>query len=178
MRVTISLAAIALWGCVSLAFAQEYCVTCTGPPANYRCTIGGEPRPAGTSSRGQLLCITELARTGGHTSCSVGRNNEEPCPGELRTVMFPAVPTDDPSAPPIAQGQGPQMAEPAPAGDDLAAANDGEDTEPVENNHSTVADLTKKTIDTTGEGIKNAGDAVGGAVKKTWDCLSSFFGDC
>ena len=71
------------------ASAQEYCVICSGPDAKYRCSIGGEPSIAAGASRGQLLCITELARTGGHASCSVGRNSAEPCEGEPRTVMFP-----------------------------------------------------------------------------------------
>ena len=74
----------------SAASAQEYCVICTAPDAKYRCSIGGEPSIAAGASRGQLLCITELARTGGHASCSVGRNSAEPCEGEPRTVMFPA----------------------------------------------------------------------------------------
>lgn len=138
---------------------------------------------AAKSSRGQILCITELARLGGHTSCKVGRNTEAPCTGELKTVMFPEAPVD-PNAPRMTEGappagmDDPQYAQPAPAGDDLAGVNEGAEAPPEDEGPSTVADLTKKTIDKTGEGIEKAGNAVGKAVKKTWNCLSSFFGDC
>ena len=71
------------------AFAQDYCVTCTGPDAKYHCVIGGDASVAARSSRGQMLCITQLAQSGGHASCSVSRTTTEPCEGKLRTVMFP-----------------------------------------------------------------------------------------
>lgn len=178
MRAPISIVATALCGIFSVAVAQEYCVTCTGPDATYRCMIGGDGAPAAKSSRGQLLCITELARAGGHASCGVTRNTEAPCAGELKTVMFPQAPVD-PNAPPMADAPPPGMTAPqgAEPGTDAAAAPGGEPAAD-EPKPSTVADLTKKTIDKTGEGIEKAGNAVGNAVKKTWKCLSSFFGDC
>ncbi len=55
------------------ATAQEYCVTCTGPDASYRCLIGGDVPMAARASRGQFLCITEIAKAGGHASCSAAR---------------------------------------------------------------------------------------------------------
>jgi len=55
--------------------AQEYCVTCTGPDALYRCIIGGDVAPAARNDRGQLLCIKELAKSGQHASCSVDRTS-------------------------------------------------------------------------------------------------------
>ena len=181
MRTPTIIAAIALGGLLSPAAAQEFCVTCSGPDANYRCIVGGEPNLAAKSSRGQLLCISELARAGGHASCKVGRTTDAPCPGEIKTVMFPQAPAD-PNAPSMAQDAppmgmaGPQGAQPAPE-DGAAVVGSGEEL-PDDEGPSTVAKITKKTIDTTGEGIEKAGDAVGTAVKKTWDCLSSFFGDC
>lgn len=192
MRTPISLVAIGLWGLLSVATAQEYCVTCTGPDANYRCIIGGAVPPAGPSSRGQLLCITELAKSGGHASCSAGRKTDAACPGEVRTVMFPQTPVD-PNAPPVAGGpppgaQGLQAPQGAPGLQDgqtdpmgdgsTAAVPPDEAPAPDEKGPSTVADLTKKTIDKTGEGMEKAGNAIGKAAKKTWNCLSSFFGDC
>jgi len=49
----------------------------------------------------------------------------------------------------------------------------------------TVEELAKKTVEASGEGLKKAGQAVsntaqsaGNVVKKTWNCLSSFFSDC
>ena len=158
-------------------------MTCTSPDANYRCIIGGDTAPAGPSSRGQLLCITELAQSGGHASCSAGRKTDAPCPGEVRTVMFPQTPAD-PNAPPVAEGPAPVGPEPrhaetgAPTDDHPGAVPPDQAPAPEEGGPSTVADLTKKTIDKTGEGIEKAGSAIGKAAKKTWNCLSSFFGDC
>jgi hypothetical protein len=46
------------------ANAQEYCVTCTGPEAIYRCIVDGEATVEARSARGQFLCIKELAKSG------------------------------------------------------------------------------------------------------------------
>ena len=91
------------------AGAQEFCVTCASPEASYRCLIGGEAPMAARSSRGQFLCITELAKAGGHASCSATRGQATPCPGETRTVMFTV---GDPGASPLETT--PMAAPPAP----------------------------------------------------------------
>jgi hypothetical protein len=52
-----------------------------------------------------------------------------------------------------------------------------------------VEELAKETAKASGEGLKKAGEAVtdtakstgaavGGAVSKTWKCLTSFFTNC
>ncbi len=57
--------------------------------------------------------------------------------------------------------------------DDMTGVDDSAATpEPAPSNP--VADLAKKT----GDAVKDTGEAVGGAVKKTWDCVTSMFGDC
>jgi hypothetical protein len=168
------LTAAVLCGLAATASAQEYCVTCSVPDAKYRCIIGGEPSPAGRGARGQLLCITELARSGGHTSCSVGRTTAEPCDGEMRTVLFPAA--ADPTAP-VAEAQPGMVVEGAEAA--------GEAQAPAEGPPQTVEELAKKSMETSGEGLKKAGEAVSetaqsasNVMKKTWNCLSSLFSDC
>jgi len=181
-----------------VAFAQDYCVTCTGPDAKYHCVIGGDASVAARSSRGQMLCITQLAQSGGHASCSVSRTTTEPCEGKLRTVMFPsgeaktppvvettpqvAVPPETAPPPlPTAPGAPPALTEGAPgASPPPGAPQQGPDT---------VGGIASKTANDTGEGLKKAGEAVtntvdktgkaiGHAASKTWKCLSSFFGDC
>lgn len=199
--------------------AQEFCVSCQGPETSYRCLIGGEGTPAARSSRGQFLCITELAKVGGHTTCSVSRNQSTPCPGETRTVMFsladpethplgqapapagsPAMPqagfapaptggvtqpgmtpTQTPEAPPARQhqpgyalGADPDAGAdgyPTPLPPEEAAAAEQKKTaaEP-----SVVQDLANKT----GKAFSDTGKAVGSAVKKSWDCVTSLFGKC
>lgn len=146
------------------ASAQEYCVICTGPDAKYRCSIGGEPSIAAGASRGQLLCITELARAGGHASCSVARNNAEPCDGEPRTVMFPA--STDPAAPVVeVQPDLPAAQAPPPAG--AAAPIPPAEAPPQQQQPPPPADTAQ-----------GSGNAVGNAMKKSWNCLSSLFSDC
>jgi hypothetical protein len=186
MRVRISTAVmLVVCGLASEASAQEYCVTCTAPPAIYRCTIANEAGTAAPPSRGQLLCITELAKTGNHASCSVGRTAAEPCLGEPRTVMFTSA--AEAELPPIG-GQQPGPAEP-----ESPALADGEpppaDEAPADAPPQTVEELAKQTVEASGKGLKKAGEAVsdgakstgeavGNAVSKTWKCMTSLFSDC
>jgi hypothetical protein len=76
--------AVALCAFTAMASAQEFCVTCAAPDATYRCVIGGDS-VAARSSRGQLLCITELAQSGHHASCRLAQHERGLRPGELRT---------------------------------------------------------------------------------------------
>ena len=164
-----------------VADAQEYCVTCKGPDASYRCVIGGDATPTARSSRGQFLCITELAKAGGHSSCSAARGQATPCPGQTRTVMFSlgdpgASPLEQPTTtgatapgqlPPVETMPAAPLAPPVPA--------PVQTTAPVEEKKPTaVEDFANKT----GKAVTDTGDAVGGAMKKTWDCVASLFGKC
>jgi hypothetical protein len=184
------------WALPSGAKAQEYCVTCTGPDATYRCVIGGEAPPASQSSRGQFLCITELAKAGGHASCSAARGQATPCPGETRTVMF-SMAEPGPGAPPIeaaapsppgqlgspgvsyapgAPGQAlpPVALPPADHAPMPPAPQDTGTAAPPQPKPNVVEDLANKT----GKAVSDTGKAVGGAVKKSWDCVTSLFGNC
>ena len=175
MRPTTISTAIALLvgGLSSQATAQDYCVTCTGPDAKYHCIIGGNASVAARSSRGQMLCITQLAQSGGHASCSVSRTTAEPCDGQVKTVMFPTdepgtTPVEMPTPPPEAALPAPPAPVPAPQqspGTAEAIAKDSDNG------------LKKATDAVTGT-VENTGKAIGHAASKTWKCLSSFFGDC
>ncbi len=161
------------------ASAQEYCVTCTGPDALYRCIIGGDVAPAARNARGQLLCIKELAKSGQHASCSVDRTSSGPCSGVPMTVMLPDGPNvpDEAFAPPFETIQAPvgEEAQGRPSDQEPPPENAIESAEPApEGPPKTVVDMAKGP----GKNLKKAGDAVGNAAKKTWTCLSSFFSDC
>jgi hypothetical protein len=150
-------------GMAAPASAQEYCVICSAPEAKYRCSIGGEPSITAGASRGQLLCITELARTGGHASCSVGRNTSDPCEGEPRTVMFPDTGAPAPvveTEPASPQPQG-WSAEPTPAAPETGAA-------PPPTPEPTAPPQEEQ----------GSGNPLGNAMQKSWDCVSSLFSDC
>jgi hypothetical protein len=175
------------------AMAQEYCVTCTGPDASYRCLIGGDAPMAARASRGQFLCITEIAKAGGHASCSAARGQATPCPGETRTVMFPP---GDPGGAPLAETPAARPMQPAPPTAPLAPLAPAKEYAPAplpppdqqqavphdpqapgapeEAKPNAVENFAKKT----GEAVTETGNAVGNAMKKTWNCVASLFGDC
>jgi hypothetical protein len=181
------LAALVLAGLAFAASAQDYCVTCTGPDAKYHCIVGGDAPMAARSSRGQMLCITQLAQSGGHASCSVSRTTTEPCEGKVKTVMFPA---SEPGTQPVTETLPPATPSPA-AAMPPGAPPEGAPPPPAapEQAPGTVGDFASKTAQDSADGLKKAGDAVtntvnktgkaiGHAASKTWKCLSSFFGDC
>jgi hypothetical protein len=184
-------ATVAVLAITTAVNAQEFCVTCSGPTAAYRCLIGGDTgNAAARSSRGQFLCITELAKAGGHASCSATRGQSTPCPGETRTVMFsladpgaaPMATTSPPAlvpvpsaTTPLAPGQDlpPVALPPAQPGQPPPAVETGS-APPVDEKPNAVEDLANKT----GKAVSDTGKAVGNAVKKSWDCVASLFGDC
>lgn len=179
----LAVAILAFGGATSVTSAQEYCVACTGPDATYRCIIGGEASVAARSTRGQLLCIKELARSGPHESCSVQRREQETCEGELRTVMFPAAP--DPGMPIITEApievtepDGEAQMQTGGPGAEPAEMAPEPPPETLEDVAKDTGENLKKAGDAVTDTAKSAGSAVGNAVKKTWNCLSSFFGDC
>ena len=187
---TLTLTVLAVFGPGRQAMAAEYCVTCASPEANYRCEIGG--KGSAGDPRAWLLCITELAKQGGHESCSVDRKATAPCPGVLKVLAapegdappLPAIQTGVPEArPPDPKTQPPVQpqagSEPAPkkvpqtmqelAGDTIQSSKDG-----MKKAGEAVTGTAKKA----GEQVGKAGDAIGNAAKKTWDCLTSLFQSC
>ena len=165
-----------------VADAQEYCVTCKGPDASYRCVIGGDATAAARNSRGQFLCITELAKAGGHTSCSAARGQATPCPGETRIGDVHARRSGRfalwnnrprPAQPRRGSWRPSKRCLRLPSR--LPAPAPMQTTAPVEEKKPTVVeDLANKT----GKAVTDTGEAVGGAMKKTWDCVASLFGKC
>jgi hypothetical protein len=188
---------------LALAFAQpaaalEYCVTCEGPPAMYRCVIAGTPEGPGKSDSSSLKCISELATRGGHENCAVARGAPYPCPGLTATIKQSAgTPAEPPAAQAPSTDKPPASAaapsSPEPVGPD--AAPPVTETAPAKVPR-TVEELAKETVKSSKAGIDKAGEAIGGTAKKageqignagsaigsaasnTWACLSSFFSDC
>ena len=153
------------------AVAGEVCVTCNGPDANYRCQIesGGKLERAGERAA-QYVCVTELARQGGHASCSVRRDGFPSCVGDLKIIDLTG------QAPPPAPAPAPAV--PAAAAD---AAPPGPAAAPAEAQSGppkTMVELAKRTGEASKAELQKTGRAVGGAVQKTWDCLTSLFKQC
>jgi len=172
------------------ATAQELCVKCTEPEMTYRCNV--EPGSVGAGGLSiQLYCIRELARMGGHASCSVKRQSQATCDGEPRTLVFDAgtVPdaapvanpnpdggltsgTQTPSAELPATAQPTQLT-PPPIENGLSATQEP----PVQpqpaavppktdsNTPKTVEDLAKQAARSSKKQLDKAGRAVVGGVK-------------
>jgi len=154
------------------AAAQEYCVVCSEPSALYRCVIDGA-QPGGQPL--QMLCVTAMARAGGHGTCSVKRGTVFDCDGPVRRVPWVAS-----SAPAATMAQpGPSV---APANSEPTKASPEGPPETVvemaKRANQQTADQMKKAGENLKEGAKSMGDAMSNATKKTWDCMTSLFTRC
>lgn len=149
------------------AAAQEYCVACSEPNAIYRCVIEN-PRPGVTPSL-QVLCITVMARDGGHGQCSVKRGvTVFECDGPVKKVAVTAL--DAPPATPA--GPATQAAAAVPAPEPA-----GEPKTVLEAAQRAKA-ATDRQFAKTGEQLKNAGSATNDFFKKTFACIGSLFTRC
>ena len=95
IAVAVVLAAGMAAGTAETVRAAELCVACTGPDARYACEIDGAGETP--DSRLTLYCMTELAKAGGHASCSVERAKSAPCQGEKKLLANPnpgGIPSD------------------------------------------------------------------------------------
>src|SRR5688572_29672822 len=100
------------------ATAQEYCVACSGPNAVYRCVIDGA-QPRGGQPL-QMLCVTAMAKQGGHASCSGTRGTVFECDGAVKRVPWAplgAESSHEPAQPTIAQPAGKPQPPVGPAPD-------------------------------------------------------------
>ena len=155
------------------AAAQEYCVVCSEPSALYCCVIDGAQPQGGQPL--QMLCVTAMAKAGGHGTCTVKRGTAFDCDGPVKRVPWAA------SNAPAPMGQ-PQPRPPAaPAVTESNTPPEGPPQTVVEmakRANEQTADQMKKAGENLKEGAKSMGDAVSGATKKTWDCMTSLFTHC
>jgi hypothetical protein len=175
-----------------VAAAAEYCVTCAGPESHYACSFEGASAGPGDTGL-KLYCITELAKSGKHQSCSVDRTEAKPCSGEVKVLAMP----DGMTSPQAATSEMPKTPASLPAAVPLAAktseatAKTDPDAPPktvqemVEKGSGDAGQTLQKggdavveTAKSTGGIIDKAGKAVGDTAKKTWTCITSFFGNC
>lgn len=189
-------AAAAAWLVLPIAdaaMALEYCVTCEGPPAIYRCMIDGTEDGPGRDPRVSLYCISEMAKRGGHKSCAVSRGAPFPCPGLTAVVDQPSD-LSRPAAPsPEAEALGPDT--PAVHEADVEAEPAPQAEKPVKVPR-TMEELAGETVKSSKQGLQKAGEAIGGTAKmageqigsagsaignaasKTWACITSLFSSC
>jgi hypothetical protein len=173
-----------------VAAAAEYCVTCAGPEAHYACSFEGASAGPGDTGL-KLYCITELAKSGKHQSCSVDRTEAKPCAGEVKLLAMPdgmlpppaqaATKSDVPKPAPDAAAQVPAESAAKPQPDappktvqEMVEKGTGDAGKTLQKSGDAVVETAKST----GGVLDKAGKAVGDTAKKTWTCITSFFGDC
>jgi hypothetical protein len=165
--------------------AQEYCVVCTQPQAVYRCVIA-DARPVDNQPL-QLMCISTMAREGGHASCAARGGTVFECDGPIKRISVAAPPlkANDAAA---ATGASQTIAKPgeqAPTkADDPAAGKGGDPTlakeikAPPKHPPQTVEQLAKQIAKSSGEQVEKAGRSIGSTARKAWTCVTSLFTTC
>jgi hypothetical protein len=160
---------------VGTAEAQEYCVACSEPTGLYRCVIDGA-QPRGGQSL-QMLCVTAMAKEGGHATCAVKRGTVFECDAAVKRIPWASLEAGPQPETPQPPAEAPPP-KPAPAA--AAPPSPAPEAPP-----QTMVDLAKQANEKTaeqmkkaGESVKQAGETVKQATKKTWDCVFSFFTRC
>lgn len=144
LKTCLAAALLAVDVCGAHAEPAEYCVTCSGPDAQYRCTFSGDGATALRPGL-QLYCVSTLAKQGKHETCSVNRAAKPPCTGVLKVLAMPDNLAPEPPAK--------TAVEPAPpeAKSDRAA---GERTVPSSQGGPPSADVEAKASDSGAQGAK------------------------
>ncbi len=140
----------------------------------------------------EFLCLTELARVGGHESCRVSTGYTGPCigqPHEIDVSQLPKEPVVVGRPPRDGQGASPEGAagtpETAPPQAQAQPQNQPAQVPARKGPPETLEQLARETmakskdqISNADESVRKAGGAVTGAVKQTWECLTSLFKRC
>jgi hypothetical protein len=153
------------------ALAQEYCVACSEPNGLYRCIIEGA-KPRGGQSL-QMLCVTAMAKEGGHATCSVKRGTVFDCDGTIKRVPWAAIDTG-----PQQETAKPEATQPAPASPTKVEPAAGPGPAPEAPPPQTMVDLAKQANEKATAQMKKAGESIQETSKKTWNCVFSFFTRC
>jgi len=168
-------AVLAIAAVPSSAAAQAVCVDCADPERNYRCTVKDAERVQSTRGIGrglEFLCISEIARANGHRSCRVNTTFTGPCIGQHYEIDLMRTGTDNAAAAPQpgekSADVAAKQAAPAPKGPPQTVEELAKDT----------MAKSKEQLSAVDEKMRQAGSAVGNAVKKSWECLASLFKQC
>jgi hypothetical protein len=179
-----STAAVAALGLSHLgATAAEFCVSCDGPAAQYACSIDGAAAESG-DPRLKLYCMTELAKTGGHASCSIDRAQPKPCGGIAKVLSAPeGLELAKPQTPAPVEVVAPEAGAAPPDSD--AAAKAVAATPPAASRPNaqettvaktpappkTVKEMVDKSSEQTAESLEKTGEAASSAAKSAGSAL-------
>lgn len=135
---------------------RQYCVTCKDPDQTYICQVdSGQATPTDEGMR--LFCIIRTSKDGGHRTCAVNTNSIAGCSGTVRTYSFKA-----PEIPQDVRETMRRHRETPDTNQDPQGLPPQKGGEP-----ETLIDLTGRAVGASREGIKNSGEAVGGAARVT-----------
>jgi hypothetical protein len=151
--------------------AEQVCVICEAPDAQYSCSFA--PQATGGGGRGALKyrCIREVAETYGHRQCKVNDTPVADCAGTVHmlTAAPLAAPPQAPETGNAAPAQAPDSQPPSAIGD---GGGDG-GGEP-----KTVVELAKRTAKNTQRQIEKSSETVEDMARQAWRCVTSLFANC
>ena len=148
-------------------------MSCEGPSAVYRCVLEGiGPEQAQPL---KVVCVSTLARTYNHATCSVKGGTVFDCNGPVKHINAqgkvpaasdgskpdPVVLADPPKEPVTPDNEPPKTVE-----------------EMAKRMNKSTSEGVKKTGTAVGDAFKKTGDAIGGAMQKTWTCMTTLFKTC
>lgn len=152
------------------ASAQSVCVECAGPARTYACSIKDIEKVQqfrGSQRARDFLCMTEIARVGGHQSCRIGTAFSGPCIGQPFEI--------DVTKPQVDQAEAAAKTE---AGGQPAAADRKGPPETLEQLAKQTLAVSKEQMAAADEQVRKAGQTVGGVAQRTWTCVVSLFSKC
>lgn len=169
------------------ANATELCVKCTGPDASYACVIGGNSN-ATIDTVAKLYCITALAKSGSHASCSIDRSATPPCRGERKELPIPTflddsgsgeqpedthAPGKDKTSADSQQAKTPQPPSPATQPGSEALRPQEQPPAPTANEPppKTVQEMVEKSAKSAGAGLNETQKSAGEAAKSASTAL-------
>lgn len=171
-----SLAALGVAVAAAPAMGQTertLCVRCSEPERTYKCTVR---LPAGIRPGRslKLLCVYQLAKDGGHASCSVRSGGGESCTGEPVILSYSPGATEAEAgagAVAVAPGSGaPPAAAPSTVGS--AASSDASGSRaPGTGEPKTVVEWGDRVVKSSRKRIESVGDSVTGAAKRTGETV-------
>ena len=161
--------------------AEQVCVICEAPDAQYSCSFAPQAASSGPSGRGssalKYRCIREVAQTYGHQRCKVNDTPMADCAGTVHMLApLPAA-----AAGPASEAGGAAPGEaaestPLTAGAETAGAETA-GTDGV-GEPKTVVELAKRTAKTTQQHIEKSSETVEDMARQAWRCVTSLFSNC
>lgn len=169
-------AGLLMVACISAPFvgasAQEYCVACTGPVAVYRCAID-QAVPTGMPLK--MLCVSTMAREGGHATCAVRGGTVFDCNGPVKRIDAKAA--GQALNGPATTAASTMTSQPASGSSDAQPEGQAPAIQ-VKGPPKTVEELAKRMTKSSGESLGKAGSTIADTTTKAWECLKSFFKAC